>query len=92
LLRDGTVEVETAGLGMDAKLATDWARLTGLAYDAKRGVLEFEVQGAGRQGRRPAQVLVRIEDECLHYLELVDGAGTHDFFIFREPLLLPEPA
>jgi len=49
-------------------------------------------EGTERQIRHPAQVLVRVEDECLHSLELVDRAGEHDFVIFREPLPLPEPA
>ncbi|HYL24775.1 MAG TPA: DUF5335 family protein [Burkholderiales bacterium] len=92
LLREGTVEVETAGLGLDAKLAQDWVRLAELAYDAERGALQLAAQGTERQIRHPAQVLVRIEDECLHSLELVDRAGEHDFVIFREPLPLPEPA
>jgi hypothetical protein len=92
LLRGGAVEVETAGLGLDAKLAADWVRLDELGYDAERGVLELAVQGTDREIRRPARIFVRTEEGCLHSIEVVDSAGGHDFVIFREPLLLPEPA
>lgn len=91
-LRASVVEVEVSGLGLEARIARDWARLAALSYSEHNDILEISVHGADLAIRRPARIHLRRDGPWLQSVEILDSEGNHAFVIFKEPLRLPQPS
>ena len=77
------VHLESAGL--DEALPDD-VILADVSYDAASGELVLELGGGQRLVRHPREVLVHLEEDLLHSLELVDAGGRRDFVVPSRPL------
>lgn len=85
-------EIEVASLKLGDQVETEWLPLNGITYDPKDDILEISLgDEVDHMIAKPRQIFLEEDGPELSSLEIVDGDGTRQIVMLRDPLLLPAP-
>lgn len=86
-------EIEVASLRLGDQIEAEWVPLLGIAYDPKDDLIEIALEGVDHLINHPQEVWVDIGPAgVLVSLEVIDGDGTREIVMLRDPLMLPAPS
>lgn len=84
-------EIEVSSLKLGDQIQAEWLPLLGIAYDPKDDLIEIALEGVDHLINKPREVWVEAEGVDLSSVEIVDGEGTRQIIMLKEPLMLPAP-
>lgn len=85
---DKPVEVEVAGPRGGRHVEMRWLPLIGVTYDHKDDIIDIATDPLTDIIENPREVLLDMQDDGLHGMEVVDAEGNHEIIKLKEPLLI----
>jgi hypothetical protein len=83
-------ELEVVSLALGDHLATQWARLFGITYDARSQAIEVALEGFDHMIADPADVCVEETSRGVVALQITAADGTQQIVRLREPVPLAD--